>query len=127
EGRGSRFGIAPISGTEAHSSDVEIADHARRYRSKLGIENMQRLTRARSSDGNQIILFLRTGWNGVVAAGDRRFGWTIEVRERDVRKPAHPVNQRRGRENLATPQKPLQIRKIAEADRIQVGHVCEQR
>src|SRR5262249_59938604 len=80
--------VPPVARAEADAADVEVADFPGRSGPKLRVEDQQLLARAGLADGDARSLVGRAPGHRVVAAGDRGFGGTVEVREAHVRQPA---------------------------------------
>ena len=85
--------ISPVSEAQPDSPDIEIADLPCRKRTESLVKHEQFFSTAGCSDWNGALLILGTGRNRIVAAGNRRFRWTIKIRECHLRQALHPVDQ----------------------------------
>ena len=65
--------------------------------------------------------------DGVVAAGDRRLRWSVQVGEAGVWDALHPVNQHGGGKDLAAPEDTPQAGEIVVGDGVEPGQVAHGR
>src|SRR5262249_25682701 len=71
------FRIAPIAGTQARATDIQVADDFSRGGQPIVIKNVELLTAARLADGDLRRFILRASRDAIEAAGNGRLGRTV--------------------------------------------------
>src|SRR5690242_19480861 len=105
-------GVFPVTRTEPHSADVEIANLAWDSRAQLTVEHQQPLSVA--SLANQDLSPLACGAlaHAVVTAGNSRFCRTVQVDEGHMRKALYPADQGWHGKFLSAPKQAFEFREI---------------
>src|SRR5206468_11628956 len=111
--------VAPVARAQAGASDVEVADLAGGHGLQSPVEDQQLLAVACVADGDRLALVARATRDGIVAAGDGRFGRTVKIGEARVWQTPHPMDQGRRRDRLPAPHHPAQTWEVVLADDIE--------
>src|SRR2546427_10040020 len=97
-------GVAPVTGTQPRTADVQVSDMARPHRIQILVQNEKLFAPAGSADGNLLLGVVGASRYVVVAAGDGSFRGAVKIRKSHMWKVLHPVNQGRRGQNLTAPE-----------------------